>query len=978
MSFLNAVADRLLDQYGNDLGDVHLVSPNRRALLFLQKILAQKIQKPVWSPLLFTMDDLVRKHSGLLVADPLLLNYQLYKTWKNAGSDYLSDRFDLFYFWGQVLLRDYDELDREKIHAQRLFSLLEDSMEMDLRIEEWGEDSKAQLSRFMQAIGSGQSTLQESFRNIWKHLGPVYFAFREALKEQGMGYKGMMYRAVAEQKEVLMPYKDRPLVFVGFNRLNRCEQEILAYGRDHLGAQFYWNFDDYLLGERREDAGLFLSRAQANFPDDLGYKTYMTGGMGDVQNLGKKKIKLIEVPYLSAQSQIVIDQLVKAREGKDSYAYDHTLVMLPNEKILDHLLLNLPDEVQPLNVSLGLPITTTSLFRLMSAYIGLHTRARAEGKVYYKDIEKLAFHPLLSLWETDFYRHFTGSAQDEGAKGAWKKAKSKIYFSYEDLPSSAGSIWAMVFSRPDGSTFFDRLLGILEFLYKEELSDGVRWLNEHAREIVAFSHSQLVLLRDIFKEQNIHLDFEYLPGLVSDIFRMNRLPFRGEPLIGLQILGTMEARNLAFDRVLIPSAEEGFLPSPMRNSFIPFSIRQLFAFPDKKEDAAEQAYYFYAVLQHAREVTLLYSQSREGMGGKEKSRFLRQIEIWAQRSLQNWEIESLTLPVESVAKPTRTEVLQRENTFAQAYKDLLTKQHISPSALVDHLECPLRFFYKHICQLKEDRDLSEDLDSATFGQAFHKAMEFLYEPYVGKVVRVEDLEALYTQVVPALEKALQAVSGLEAQAYASGINLVNKSTLEIYLQQTLNKDRHRAPFTLVKHEYRLDPDHVQLSLGGLKVRLKGFIDRLDKVGDTLEIIDYKTGTDSEYFRGLEEFTGDAKKLPKAVFQLLLYGLVADQLQDLQSSNYQLQIYKLREIVSKGLSGEENHGEGYLKKGTPKNAVPYLFTEEERKAFRGILEDLVNRMLDQDIPIVKVKDPQACLFCPYKVICDRSHIKNHWS
>ncbi len=970
-----------MEQYGKDLGKVHLVSPNRRALLFLQKIIAQKIDKPIWSPLLLTMDDLVRKHSGLLVADPLLLNYQLFKTWKQSGSDYLSDRFDLFYFWGQVLLRDYDELDREKINAHRLFSLLEDSMEIDLRIEEWGQESQEQLTRFMQTISSGQSTLQESFRNIWKHLGPVYFAFREDLRGQGMGYKGMMYRAVAENKETLLSYKDNPLVFVGFNRLNQCEQEILEFGRDRLAAQFYWNFDDFLLGERGQDAGLFLRKAKANFPDDLEYRTYMTGGQGDLQGLGKKKITLVEVPFLSAQSQIVIDRLMKAREGKESYDYGNTLVMLPNEKILDNLLLNLPDAINPLNVSIGLPITSTSLFRLMEAYIDLHTRAVTAGKIYYKDIEKVAFHPLLSPWVGIFQDHFMAIKGEDGAKTGWRHAKSKIYFTYPELPALQGSIWEILFSQPDSSIFFSRLLGILEFLYNWEQGDTegekVRWLNDHDREIVAFSHSQLVLLRDIFLEQDIQLDFEHLPGLVSDIFRMNRLPFRGEPLIGLQILGTMEARNLAFDQVIIPSAEEGFLPSPMRNSFIPFSIRQLFAFPDKREDAAEQAYYFYAVLQHAREVTLLYSQTRDGMGGKEKSRFLRQIEIWAHRSLKNWEIESQSLPVESVAKETRSGVLQREEVLIEAYRKRLTEKHISPTALVDHLECPLRFFYKHICHLKEDRDLSEDLDAATFGNAYHKAMEFLYEPFVGRSLSQEDIEGLHEQVQSALDKALKMVSGLEIDAYEYGVNLVNKSTLEIYLHQTLNKDKERAPFTLVKHEYRLDPDHVQLSLGGLKVRLKGFIDRLEMAGDTLEIIDYKTGSDLEFFKGMEDFGGDAKRLPKAVFQLLLYGLIAEQLQDLRSPAYKLQVYKLREMVSKGLKGEDTLGEGYLKIGTERNNTYFDFTQEERTHFSLTLDAMVNNMMNSDLPIAKTENVQVCLFCPYKKICDRDHVKKFW-
>ena len=345
MNFLEAVADRILKDHLHHIRELHIVSPNRRALLFLQKILSQKISQPMWSPILLTVDDLVQKHNTNLRADALILNYQLYQVWRESGSEYLKDRFDQFYFWGQILLRDFDDIDKHRINHKKLFQILEADMQMEMEIEGWNDDDRSEYSHFLRILSEHKTDLKTNFENIWKHIGSVYSTFKERLAGQNMAYNGMLYNHLASNTSEMDIYKEKPFIFVGFNRLNACEQIILDYFRDEHQAEFYWNFDGYLLGKRGEDAGKFMLKNKMNFPDNLGYSTDMSSE--------RKSVKIIEVPFLSAQSQIAVDIIQTdylKNVGKGTYDFNDTLIMLPNERLLTSLMQNIPANIENVNI----------------------------------------------------------------------------------------------------------------------------------------------------------------------------------------------------------------------------------------------------------------------------------------------------------------------------------------------------------------------------------------------------------------------------------------------------------------------------------------------------------------------------------------------------------------------------------------------------------------------------------------------------
>lgn len=963
MSFLEAVADKILRDHSHHLRDLHIISPNRRALLFLQKILARKIDRPIWSPVLMTMDDLVQRHNTNLLADPLILNYQLYQVWRESGSSYLRDRFDQFYFWGQVLLRDFDDIDKHRINHKKLFRVLKEDMQMEMEIDGWTEEDRNEYSHFLRILTENRTDLKANFENIWQHVGTVYSAFKEKLASQNIAYNGMLYNYLATHMDQMDTYAGKPFVFVGFNRLNACEKLILGYFRDRHKAQFYWNFDTYLLIKRGEDAGKFLAANKRDFPDDLGYMSDMA--------TDTKQIKIIEVPFLSAQSQIAADLLQNdylIKSSKGIVDFNDTLIMLPNERLLTPLMQNIPSDIDKVNISIGLPVSSTGTYRIIEAWIHLHSNAyRNDLKIYYKDIESLVFHPFLTPLQESFHQHFQGKEDGKTNKEAdlWGRVKNKIYFDYEEL-NFYDKRWNLFFHRPDAENFFDVIIGLIEWLYNETDANTevgkVKIISDHEREILSFSHKKMMLLRDIFSEQQIRMDFRFMPQLVSDIFTLNRLPFRGEPLNGLQVLGTMEARNLSFEKVIIPSVEEGYLPAPARNSFIPYSIRRLFRFPDAKDDASEQAYYFYSTLQNAKEVTLLYSQIKEGLGGKEKSRFLHQIMFWNKEDLKNWEVKEFSLDT-TVSSDKDREISFIKTDALLNLIDNKLKRGLSASSLNDYLDCSLRFYFKHIRGWREDSEVAEELDFAMFGSVLHKTLELLYKDFEHATVQPEDIDILMGVIENTINEALSKETGFGEAAFHSGPNLLFKETLKDYVFAVLEYDKGRAPFVLVGHEFHLKQEKLELEGFSKEVRFSGFIDRLEREADMLRIIDYKTGKDKGSFRDFEDLFSEEKgNRPKAVFQALLYVLLADQIGELKSRNYSAHIFKLRDMgAGKQESTEVRRG----------NEV-YVFDEEQRRMFRQRLAKMFEGMFDKENPLKRIQSNimTKCAYCAYRKICDR--------
>lgn len=953
MTFLAAAADKILAKHRDHLERLNIISPNRRALLFLQRIISQKINKPVWSPRILTIDDLVRESSTFERADGLTLNFELFKVWQNSGSQYLSDRFDRFYFWGQILLTDFDDIDKNLIDAERLFQILVDEKELDMDVSRWSEDEQEMYSNFLKIFTSGRSNLVSSFENIWKNLGQVYLGFREHLGNKKLAYNGMMYREVAGNLDRFSRHKDEHFIFLGFNRLNACEQKILEYFRDNLQAEFYWNSDQYLINHRSKDAGKFLVANLQKFPDDLGFSTVM--------DKERKNIRIIQSPFLSGQAQVVANTVYQIqsstrihRPGGDPV--DDTLVLLPNESILPLLMKSVPESIGKINISLGLPVSATSIFRLLEAWIRLHAEAMEnEGKLYYRDIENLILHPYLSGIFHKFEAHF--NSENEGKKLSWNKIKQKIYIHYGDIVPDDADL-SLFFSKPDSDNFFEKILKILEWLYNGRDSGYHPGVNDHDKEILAFTHKKFMLLRDIFKIQQVSLDFKNLLYLVYDIFRLSRLPFRGEPLTGLQILGTMEARNLGFSHVIIPSVEEGYLPAPVRNSFIPFNIRKLFFFPDRTEDAAEQAYYFYSTLQQASDVTLIYSQMNEGLGGKEKSRFIQQLLFWQNSHFKNWNITEKTMKL--VLRPGNTPFkdLTSDKEIERLYHNKLSKG-ISASALNDFIDCRLRFYFKHVRNWQEDRELSEDMDAANFGSSLHKAMELIYQDFINRNLTEEDISELAANIDKYLEPALTETTGFDPETFQRGSNLFFRKTLADYIQSVLEYDRRKLPFKLIRHEYPIRDYPLKFEGIEAEIKAKGFIDRIDEKYGFTNIVDYKTGVDEKIFRNLDDlFDPHKSKRPKAIFQILFYTYVAAK-EEIRGENFSAELYLVREM-----SKDRNFDARVIQ-----GKDPYIFNKEEIHTFESLLSELFRDILDKGT-IPKTDKIAHCIYCPYAKICKR--------
>lgn len=955
MEFLDAAATRILNLHSDHLERLNIVSPNRRALLFLQKIISEKIERPIWSPRILTIDDLVKDNSPFKRADNLTLNFELFKIWKKSGSKYLSDRFDRFYFWGQILLTDFDDIDKNLVDSEKLFQILIEDKQLELDISLWSDEEKELYKDFFNIFNKGKSNLVSGFENIWEHLGQVYSDFRKHLEVNNMAYNGMMYREVASNLQKFNTLKDEYFIFLGFNRLNACEHKILKHFKDNLQTEFYWNSDEYLVQYRSDDAGKFIANNLRNFGDDLKFSTSM--------HTDRKKISIIQSPFLSGQSQIIANTVNEIQQEAlldRTETLNETLVLLPNESVLPLLMTSIPNSVSKINISLGLPISSTNTFRLIEAWIKLHAGAMEnDGKLYYKEIENLILHPYLS----DVFRAFEAAItplNDEKKQG-WNFIKQKINFTYEEILAYDNTL-DLFFSKPTAHDIFDRILRIIEWFYNSsEDQKNNTYISDHDKEILAFTHKKFMLLRDIFDTQKDAIELKNLLYLVADIFRSSRLPFRGEPLTGLQILGTMEARNLGFKHVIIPSLEEGYLPAPIRSSFIPFNIRKLFFFPDRTEDAAEQAYYFYSTLQQATNITLIYSQMSDGIGGKEKSRFIHQLLLWQKKHFKNWTIEEKSMAINIKPKEQTFEEIKASPEINGLYSKKM-KQGISPSALNDFIDCKLRFYFKHIRNWKEDEELSENMNAAFFGSTLHKAMENIYEDFKNKTVDKQDIDYLISNIDTKLDEALKEITGFDSESFQKGSNYFFRSSLIDYIKSVLEYDKEETPFQHLYHEYSLKENSLKLEGIDEAININGSIDRIDNYNNNelTKIIDYKTGSDDKNFNSLKDLTDETQRSrKKAIFQLLFYIYVISKTGEF-NKNFSAELYLLREM------NRESKFDGTI----TKNSKPYNFDHNEMITFDEILIDLFKNILESD-SIPKTDRTERCTYCPYSKICKRT-------
>ena len=905
-----------------DLSSLCFVFPNRRALRFFEHYMGLEIAAagtgPAVAPQMFTMADFFCHGAAERPAERVELLQLLYGCYKELNPE--AEPLDDFIFWGDVLLADFDDVDKYLVNPGHLFTNVGDLRRMQDDYSYLTDNQREAIERFVAHFHT-PGAVKERFLSIWSILLPLYFNFRETLRSKGLAYEGMIYRDLAERlkdESVADIMQDRfpwscRFVFVGLNALSECEKTLLRRMRSAGLAEFCWDWRSEQIRDPANKSSFFLSEFTSEFPSAF---------TPDPDGLPQTEFNLLSVPGGIAQAKQLPQILARCTDRPGI----ETAVVLPDEKLLIPVLGSIPAHVDKLNVTMGYPISGSQTGTLLSdlAALQLHLRRKGDDWLFYH-------RPVWTLLSNTVVRSVLSPESLELLDAI--RRNRRYYISRGELASD-----------PVLDTIFRPVV-------KENVADAaqtkdiLQWLQD----VLAAVAVRLKELPDMQMEldfamvchQTLRGLLKYgLPLLPATVFRLvNQMlagatvPFEGEPLEGMQIMGPLELRALDFDNVIILSFNEGVFPRrSVSGSFIPPELRKGFGLPTYEYQDAVWAYYFYRSIQRASKVWMVYDSRTEGLSSGEPSRYLRQLQMHFGVKVNCF--EALT-PLGRVPQPDGIAKTQEQI-------DRLRQANLSASAIKDYITCPVKLYYAKVEGLKAEKEVLDSLDAGMLGTVLHKSMESLYPP--GSLLTAPFLQAIIKDKarIRALveEQIRQQLGTIEV----SGRNLVFADVICSYVQAILEADLQQAEagggIRILGSE-----KFESMDIGGF--RFVGFIDRLDSpASGLLRVVDYKTGRVTP-----EDLNFDSKgNIPLIGLQLYLYKRLVQHSGSKESISGA--IYQPGSLI--GGKGVWEHG----------------LSEEFCSRLDSALDRILSEISDVSLPWKRTTDTGKCSMCDFRAICGR--------
>ncbi len=963
-TFLQLVAQDLYQKIGNDLSRVAIVFPNKRASLFFNEYLAMQSDRPIWSPAYVSISELFRQLSPWKSGDPIRLVCELYKVFREETRS--EETLDDFYFWGELLISDFDDVDKNLVDADRLFSNLQDLKNIMDDYDFLDSEQEEAIRQFFQNFSIERRTqLKEKFISLWDKLGDIYHHYRRNLEELGIAYEGMMYRYVMEE---LQPdkLKYEHYVFVGFNVLNKVETKFFERLREAGKALFYWDYDVFYTRLPREntppythEAGEFILRNLKLFPNELPEAVFDT--------LRKpKNVRFISAPTENAQARYLPEWIrsVTKRDLQETPVKEkENAVVLCNEALLLPVLHSIPPEVKNVNITMGFPLAQTPVYSFVSALIELQTTGyrRDTGRYQYEAVQSVLKHPYTRQLSTSAESLEKQLTRDNRFFPLPSELKQDIFLEQIFTPKTGISALCQ---------YLTEMLREVAVLYRQEQeTDDI--FNQLYRESLFKSYTLINRLLNLIDNGELNIQIDTLRRLLCRLLATSNIPFHGEPAIGMQVMGVLETRNLDFRNLIMLSLNEGQLPKAGGDSsFIPYNLRKAFGMTTIEHKNALYAYYFYRLIQRAENVTLLYNTASEGLNRGEMSRFMLQFLIESPHSISREYLESGQSP--QSGREIRVE--KTPEIITRMYERYDVNRHpkslFSPSALNTYLDCRLKFYYRYVAGLKAPDEVSAEIDSALFGTIFHRAAELVYKDLTanGKEIRKDDLEQvlrndikLQNYVDTAFKEEFFHVALTEKPEY-NGTQLINAKVITSYLRQLLRNDLQYAPFFMEGMEKKVtEIIEIETPQGKLALNIGGTIDRIDSKDDTLRIVDYKTGGSPKTPENIKQLFTPADGRPNYIFQTFLYASIMCRKQSLKVAPSLLYIHR---AASETYSPVIEMGEARQPKMPVNN---FAFYEDE---FRERLQTLLQEIYNPEEAFTQTEDTKKCEFCDFRELCRR--------
>jgi CRISPR/Cas system-associated exonuclease Cas4 (RecB family) len=953
-SFLEQLADYLLEKYGGKLGEVGILFPNRRAGVFFKNYISRKTSAAMWLPDIYTISGFMEGLSSLELADPLELSFEMYRVYSKLQKN--PESFDEFFYWGEMMIADFDDIDKYLVDADKLFRNINDLKEIDNIFDYLSPDQKELISRFWRYFDKTKlSDHQESFLKIWKLLYPAYQELRKVLFMDNIAYEGMIYRDVAEKvlKQEALDLPKEKILICGFNALSKAEKVLFSHLKNSGRADFYWDYDQLFIEDKMHEAGRFLRENLKDFPADKDFDP----GFNNLAN--KKNLNIYNLPSNILQSK----KLYKILEKKDTAElsdFGDTAVILGDENMLQTVIGAIPPNIPNLNVTMGYALKNTPVYSFVDLLLQLQknlSRTKSSRGFYFRDVLSVLNHQYIKATENEVINDFINRIHQDNL----------LYIKLEDFPQN--ELLKSIFIRLESpAEISDYLLRILDRISQDFIidEDEVHQESDLQKEYIFQIKTRLNRLSGLFKARTDLLNnTEAYIRLFRKLVTGLRIPFAGEPLRGLQIMGILESRLLDFHNLIFLSMNEGVMPASHGGfTYIPANLRYALGMPTREDHDAIYAYYFFRLLQRAENISLLYNSSSKGMNTGEPTRYLYQLEY-----LSGYNIKKETMAFRVAENdPVAIDIVKDEAVMNKLNK-FTTDGHsyLSPSALTSYMDCPLRFCFSYVEGVREEDEASEDVDVPGFGNLFHKAMELIYKEKEGSLIVEEDFKQLTTDefIKEKLDQAfrLEFLKNDESDVNPEGRNIIVYEIIFQLIKQTLEVDKQSAPFTFRKAEQEVRQNLINI-VRGKEIVVGGKIDRVDEREGVIHLIDYKTGKINLGFAGIQNLL-DRSAWPsndnmKGIVQVFIYSwLYSKQFAD--GKKITPGIYPTRTLYEKPFS--------------------FLITDKETKTLINSIEeylpaidekikDLIREIFDPATPFSQTQDTDRCKYCPYAGVCHR--------
>ena len=1022
-SFLEYVAKDIIGKFGTDLSRTALVFPNKRASLFINEHLAREAGRPLWSPAYLTISDLFRRHSRLVVGDQLKLISDLHKCFVRCTGT--SETLDHFFGWGQLMLSDFDDIDKNMADADKVFANVRDIHELDdisYLTEEQTEALKQFFSNFSE---EHNSELKRRFLNLWSHFAEIYHEYNDYLEKQGLAYEGALYRKVTENTGIDFHY-DR-YIFVGFNLLQKVEQRLFDILKKSRKTHFYWDFDDYYMPHKdsslftlhssfpTHEAGHYIAQYLQHYPNELDVKDERI-----YSNFNKdKKIRFIASSTEDMQARYISQWLME----DNRYAHGrHTAIVMCNEQLLPTIIHCLPEEVSKVNITTGYPLNQSPLNSLLKVLLELQTTGYSvqNGRYRLKFVNAVLAHP---------YMRYISPKGSEVFKAI--NLETKVYYPLPDqLAVDDGTKELFCGLHTEHSTLHTAPLEMVRWLMRlmKIIARNTSLYTQHStlntepdplfQEALFRTYTLLNRLSSLCESGDLDVDIVTMQRLIFQLTDTTSIPFHGEPAEGLQVMGMLETRNLDFDHVLLLSCNEGYMPKGVNNtSFIPYSIRKAYELTTIDHKVAIYAYYFYRLIQRAKDVTIIYNSTADETNTGEMSRFMLQMQVESRHKIELYGLKAGLSATRRCAKEIEKtpEVMQvltdRFDLSKHPERDPRTvganvevSPLLTPSAINKYQRCPLQFFYNYLGGLYENEQDDEDtLDNRIFGNIFHVASQYVYEHIMemrgshitkGYIEQMLKDKVRIEQIVDrAFSEELFKINDDKGfRPSYNGLQIINRQVIITYLRQLLEIDMQLAPFDIIGLEKAVceiitinvgdktltplnsgctsgKPGQARLSsrfAHKFETSIGGRIDRLDCVsdgsGEHIRIVDYKTGSRKlGTMKSIDdvfapENVGGSKHADNYL-QAMLYSTIVSER------------YNKRNLpVSPALLFIQHAGQ--------EDYDPTLCINKERIAdirdyaddYKKLLTEKIAEIFNPDIPFKPTEDEGRCVNCPYKELC----------